>query len=90
MRILSPPDYEYSTEIPRIFVRNCYWTQEECQEIVDAVDENKLVDVYYYNNEMNDINWHEGVRNNSKLVVDCRDYKDQDPTVWVKNLVDKI
>ena len=53
-RIFTPPDLEFDRSIPKVLIRNCDWTQEQIQYIVDNLGD-KNYDIYLYNDKMNDM-----------------------------------
>lgn len=87
-RIFTPPDMEFDRTIPKVFVRNCDWSDEKIREVLDVLSEDKNYDVYLYNDSMNDIQWAEGIRTQSAQVFDCRHYTSEDPVVWMKRVDD--
>lgn len=86
--IITPPDVEYDRSIPKVFIRNCNWTGEQASEILSVLSD-KLYDIYLYNDDMNDIQWAEGIRGQATKVLDCRHYS-EDPKVWVKRFDDEF
>lgn len=88
-RIFTPPDYEFDRSIPKVLIRNCTWTETELQNIVEQLSDARY-DIYIYNNEMNDIQWFEGIRSSCIKVIDFRDYKNIDSIEWLRNLDDVI
>ena len=86
-RIITPPDLETDRTIPKILIRNAPWTDDEIRDILLQLSDAPY-DIYLYNNEMNDIQWFEGVRNMSRHCLDWRHHKDEDPVEWLKTLDD--
>lgn len=87
-RIFTPPDMEFDRTVPKVFIRNCDWSEEKILEILNVLSD-KEYDIYLYNDSMNDIQWAEGIRTQSKKVLDCRHYS-EDPLIWVKRLDDEF
>ena len=87
-RIFTPPDMEFDRTIPKVFIRNCDWSEEKILEILNVLGD-KEYDIYLYNDSMNDIQWAEGIRTQSKKVLDCRHYS-EDPLIWVKRIDDEF
>ena len=87
-RIFTPPDMEFDRDVPKVFIRNCNWSEEKIIEVLNALSD-KEYDIYLYNDQMNDIQWAEGIRTQSKKVLDCNHYS-EDPTIWVKRLDDEF
>ena len=88
-RIFTPPDMEFDRTIPKIFIRNCPWTEEQLSDIVEHLSD-KNYDIYIYNDSMNDIQWAEGIRTQSVKVYDWRHYQSLDPIDWLRTLDDVI
>ena len=59
-RIFTPPDLEFDRSIPKVLIRNCDWTEEQIQYIVDNLGD-KNYDIYLYSDKMDDIQWVEGI-----------------------------
>jgi len=88
-RIFTPPDMEFDRSIPKIFIRNCPWTEEQLNNIIEHLSD-KLYDIYIYNDSMNDIQWAEGIRTQSVKVYVWRHYQSLDPIDWLRTLDDVI
>lgn len=88
-RIFTPPDMEFDRTIPKVFVRNCDWSEEEIQRILDGLSD-KLYDIYLYNDSMNDVQWAEGIRTNCSKEFNCNHYKGQDPLEWLGKFDDEF
>jgi hypothetical protein len=86
-RIFTPPDYEFNRTIPKILIRNCFWSQDQLAEYINHLSD-KIYDIYIYNDSMDDIQWLEGIRTSSFKVIDYRQYKDIDPIEWLRTLDD--
>ena len=81
-RIFTPPDLEFDRTIPKVFVRNCDWSEEQIQGILDILSD-KVYDIYLYNDAMNDIQWAEGIRAQCFKEFNCHHYKGRDPVEWL-------
>lgn len=84
-RIITPPDVESDRSIPKVLVRNCDLTNEELKDIVNHLG-SKSLDIYIYNDDMNDIQWCEGLRTMSLRTYDFREAKDKDVYEWFQNI----
>lgn len=86
-RIFTPPDLNFDRSVPKILIRNCYWTNEQIQILIDNLGD-KNYDIYLYNDDMNDIQWAEGIRSmtNTKHVYDFRHYTHRDTLEWLKEI----
>jgi hypothetical protein len=83
--IYTYPDYNFDRNRPRLLVKHCDWNNELIEKIVNSLGE-KQYDIYLHNDNIKDIQWAEGVRANSKLVVDWRYFKHRDPVEWLKEI----
>lgn len=83
--IYTHPDYNFSRDRQRVLIRNCDWTDDQIQNIVNQLGD-KQYDIYIDNNSNTDIQWAEGVRANCKLVLDWRYFKHRDPVEWLKEI----
>ena len=88
-RFITPPDMEYDKSIPKVLVRNCDWTAEQIQYFLENLSD-KSYDVYLYHDNINDIQWFEGIRSltPANRVYDCNHYPGQDPLEWLKVIDD--
>lgn len=86
-RIFTPPDLEFDRSIPKVLIRNCDWTEEQIQYIVDNLGD-KNYDIYLYSDKMDDIQWVEGIRSMtaSKHVYDFRHHLHKDTLAWLKEI----
>lgn len=85
-RFITPPDIEFDPSRPKVMIFNVPWTQ---QEIIDILLElsDAPYDIYLYNHEeMNDVQWYEGLRHMCKKVINFDHYRGQDPVEWLKEL----
>ena len=87
--IITPPDMESDRSIPKVLIRNCYWTPEQVTAILGTLSD-KLYDIYIYNDTMNDIQWAEGIRTQSVKNFDWRHYQNLDPIQWLRSLDEYI
>ena len=88
-RIFTPPDIDFDRTIPKIFIRNCPWTEAQMSEYVQHLGD-KIYDLYIYNDSMNDIQWAEGIRTQSVKVYDWNHYRSLDPIEWLRTIEDVI
>lgn len=88
-RFITPPDLGQDRTIPKVLIRNVPWTETEIVQILDQLSD-KNYDIYLYNDSMNDIQWCEGIRTHSQIVLDWRHYRDRDPVEWLRELDDKV
>lgn len=88
-RIFTPPDLEYDRTIPKVLIRNCPWTDDQIAQFVNDLSD-KNYDIYLYRDDMNDIQWAEGIRAMSTKVYDWNHYKTLDPVEWLRTLDDVI
>lgn len=88
-RIFTPPDIDFNRTIDKVFVRNCTWTLEQIQEVAEHLGE-KDYDIYIYHNEMNDVQWAEGIRTHSKKVYDWKHYSTMQPEEFLRIIDDEF
>jgi hypothetical protein len=86
--IITPPDFESDRSIPKVFIQNCYWTEQQINEILTVLSD-KEYDIYVYNDTMDNIQWSEGIRTQARVVLDCARYT-ADPVEWVKRFDDEF
>ena len=86
-RFITPPDVEYDKSIPKVLIRNCNWTGDQIQYLLDNLGD-KTYDIYLYHDNMDDIQWFEGIRamTNPKHVFDFRHYINRDTLEWLKEV----
>lgn len=77
-RIFTPPDLDFDRTIPKVFIRNCPWTQEEMINLVEHLGD-KRYDIYVYHESMNDLQWEEGIRTSSTKTYNWKNYKNMQP-----------
>lgn len=84
-RFITPPDMEFDKSIPKILIRNCDWTGEQIQYLLENLSD-KNYDIYLYHDAINDIQWFEGIRGMTPVnqVYDCNHYRSQEPLEWLK------
>jgi hypothetical protein len=84
-RFITPPDMEFNKSIPKILIRNCDWTGEQIQYLLENLSD-KNYDIYLYHDAINDIQWFEGIRGMTPAnqVYDCNHYGSQEPLEWLK------
>lgn len=76
---------EFDKSIPKILIRNCDWTGEQIQYLLENLSD-KNYDIYLYHDAINDIQWFEGIRGMTPVnqVYDCNHYGGQEPLEWLK------
>ena len=89
-RIFTPPDIDFDRSIPKFFIKNCPWTDEQLQQFIEQIDSTKLYDIYVYRDEMNDIQWAEGIRAQSVKTFDWKQYQTLDPIEWLRRIDDLV
>jgi hypothetical protein len=86
-RFFTPPDVDFDSSISKIFIRNCPWTDEQLTNLVDQLGD-KRYDIYIYRNDMNDIQWAEGIRTHAKKIYDWKHYKEMQPEELLRKIDD--
>ena len=91
-RFITPPDLEFDKSITKILIRNCDWTAEQINDLLQQLSDTATVDIYLYHDNYNDIQWFEGIRAMTSInnVYDCNHFRDQDPKDWLKEIVQKF
>ena len=91
-RFITPPDLEFDKSITKILIRNCDWTAEQINDLLQQLSDTAIVDIYLYHDSYNDIQWFEGIRHMTGVnnVYDCNHYKGQEPKDWLKEIVEKF
>lgn len=86
-RFITPPDVEYDKSIPKVLIRNCNWTGDQIQYLLDNLGD-KTYDIYLYHDNMDDIQWFEGIRamTNPKHVYDFKHHTQRDTLEWLKEV----
>ena len=76
---------EFDKSIPKILIRNCDWTGEQIQYLLENLSD-KNYDIYLYHDAINDIQWFEGIRGMTPVnqVYDCNHYGGREPLEWLK------
>lgn len=87
--IYTHPDCNYDRTRDKVLIRNCDWSEEIIQKVVDALSD-KEYDIYLYHDSVNDYQYFEGIRAMSKKVYDWRHNKHKDPIEWVKEIDDEF
>ena len=87
-RFITPPDAEF-TGVPIILIKNAPWNDVEIMALVSKMS-TKDYDIYLYNDEMNDIQWYEGIRARATAVFDWKHHSLQDPLKWLQDLDTKV
>ena len=70
-RFFTPPDMDFDRTIPKVLIRHCQWTDEQLQVYVNDLSDANY-DIYLYHDDMNDIQWVEGIRAMAVKVYDAR------------------
>lgn len=83
--IYTHPDYNFDRTRDKVLIRNCDWSVEIIQQIVNSLSDKKY-DIYLYNNAVNDIQYFEGIRAMSTKIYDWRANKHKDPIEWIKEI----
>jgi hypothetical protein len=86
-RIFTPPDLDFDRSIPKVFIRNCPWTDEQLSNLVDLLGD-KRYDIYIYHDNMNDVQWAEGIRTHAVKTYNWKDYKDIQPEELLRKIDD--
>ena len=91
-RFITPPDLEFDKSITKILIRNCDWTAEQINDLLQQLSDTATVDIYLYHDNYNDIQWFEGIRAMTSVnnVYDCNHFRDQAPKDWLKEIVEKF
>jgi len=91
-RFITPPDLEFDKSITKILIRNCDWTAEQINDLLQQLSDAATVDIYLYHDSYNDIQWFEGIRamTSADNVYDCNHYRGQEPKDWLKEIVEKF
>ena len=86
-RFITPPDVEYEKSIPKVLIRNCNWTGEQIQFLLENLGD-KNYDIYLYHDNMDDIQWFEGIRAMTKPnhVYDFKHHTQRDTLEWLKEI----
>jgi hypothetical protein len=86
-RFITPPDVEFDKSIPKVLIRNCNWTGEQIQYLLNHLGD-KNYDIYLYHDNLNDIQWFEGIRSmtNPKHVYDFKHHTHRDTLEWLKEI----
>jgi hypothetical protein len=83
--IYTHPDIDYDPSRTKVLIRNCDWSFETVQKVVDSLSDKKY-DIYLYNDSVNDYQYCEGIRTLSKKVYDWQHHKHKDPLDWIKEI----
>jgi len=91
-RFITPPDLEFDKSITKILIRNCDWTAEQINDLLQQLSDTAVVDIYLYHDSYNDIQWFEGIRamTSADNVYDCNHYRGREPIDWLKEIVEKF
>jgi hypothetical protein len=83
--IYTHPDINYDISRTKILIRNCDWSYDIVQKVVDSLTDKKY-DIYLYHDSVNDYQYYEGIRTLSKKVYDWQVNKHKDPIEWIKEI----
>jgi len=86
-RFFTPPDLDFDRTISKVFIRNCPWTDEQLNNLINELSD-KRYDIYIYRDEMKDIQWAEGIRTHASKIYDWRHYKDMQPEDFLRKIDD--
>lgn len=89
VKIYTPPDMNFDRSVPKVLIRNCDWSHDKIVQVLEALSD-KEYDIYLYHDNMNDIQWAEGIRAQAVKQLDCNHHKEEDPVVWVKKFDDEF
>ena len=91
-RFITPPDLEFDKSITKILIRNCDWTAEQINDLLQQLSDTATVDIYLYHDSYNDIQWFEGIRAMTSVnnVYDCNHFRGREPKDWLKEIVQKF
>lgn len=81
---------DIDSELKKIWVFNCKWTQEEIIEAFQALPQDKDFDVYIYHESMNDPVWEEGLKYRCVKRYNCNDYSKMTPVQIAKRIYDEF
>jgi len=84
-RIRTPPDLESDRSVPKVLIRNCDLDMEQLKDVVNHLG-SKNLDIYVYHDDMNDIQWFEGIRTMSLRTYDFREAKGKDLYEWFQQI----
>lgn len=87
-KIITHPDMEFDRSIPKIFLRNCDWTEDQINEYSKKLSD-KNYDIYLYHDGINDIQWAEGIRSQSVKTYDLKHYSSLDPVELLRIIDDE-
>ena len=87
----TPPDMCFERTVPNVLIKNCDWTAEEIQHFVENLSEAEY-NIYCYNDNMNDIQWYEGIRGMTQpsRVIDAQKLKHIDTLTWLKEVDNEL
>lgn len=74
MNIYTPPDCDLHSNVPKIWIYNCAWTDEQIIEAFSAIPDDKEFDVYIYDDTKNDYIWEEGMKHRCVKRYNYKDY----------------
>lgn len=83
----TPPDMNFDRSVPNVLIKNCDWTGEEIQHFLDNLSD-KDYNIYLYHDNINDIQWFEGIRGMTSptRVIDAAKLKHIDTLTWLKEV----
>lgn len=90
MNIYTPPDMDIDSELKKIWLFNCTWSEDQIKEAFSALPTDKDFDVYIYDDSMKDPIWEEGLKHRCAKRYNCRDYRDMTHIEIAKRIYDEF
>ena len=90
MHIYTPPDLEMDSDLKKIWIFNCKWSEQDIIEAFSALPQEKDFDVYIYDESMKDPVWEEGLKHRCVKRYNCNDYKDFTPVQIAQRIYDEF
>ncbi len=90
MHIYTPPDLDMDSELKKIWIFNCSWTQDQIVEAFTALPQDKDFDVYIYDESMKDAVWEEGIKHKCVKRYNCKDFANLDHVQIAKRIYDEF
>lgn len=86
-RIFTPPDLDFDRTIPKVFIRNCSWSNEQLEALTEHLGD-KRYDIYVYHDAMKDVQWAEGIRTHAAKTYDWKHYSNIEPLDLLRKIDD--